>query len=1128
MKSIFESLWPAGWIPSAADKRNGETPLGLLRMDNLTQDEKGILRIARGPKVEALTQFPNNDIFSIFSTTINGQKVRFVYVSSGTSARSILATTVGDPRHFNITLVTQAETSRRCEFLNVLGQIFMIAGSIKRKYDGTNNFPIAIPAPSPPTLTGNATNTVNLSNLDGGGNYTNWSSISSATYNDAGTNIIGTATPAPSTLTDIFSFETTYGTAVDTTNLGGTGKDTPQDLFEFLFEIDDATQIVFVKLSLYCGSGSADPTNYFWKEWDFNVPGAAPTSPYFPFNVSSGIRTPVPFHREDFQRVGSDATEGWQSIKAARVEISLIKGSTATIKWSALKVSGGSASTLTGTFNYVAVQVRDTGGFLEFSPASTVVTKDTVQGNITVTPAGAVDAQANQYWIFRQDLEGGAYYLTHKESGANGFTPAAYIDFRTLDSLIIDANINPLYTLQPYRTALPDNIIGLIWFRDRVIYLAKDGFIPSYKLDPGSYDSRFKYEIIGSSSEQALFIVKLDVGTFIVATTKDFYRVTGTFSVENDPNDPTGQVQFQDVNIQPLGISDPAISHAFVEREGTILYVSATGIRSLFNGTSTLLNANLDLLFRNEARYDLSPIQLLPCDQSLISMASQGYRIYISLPHRDGIYRTYVLNIVGEERSWRMITSGDNKTNPIAMCKEEDGTIIYGAQADPLNYIKSLENEVFENLPVKVRTQFNYGDNPRVRKDGLGLKLKLNTGGNIANLVIRGLNYDGSISSTTVQLSSFGDAIFDLIVKSQNYDLSASPTITPENFTIGVLPAIAYSIEISCLTNIFVLEWFSLDYEERPPGVRRAIIFSSPLDKSGRKRIGSWPFVADPMGLFSNSPTNLRAYMKIDGVIQPPQIFQGNNRGPQLYQWNCDPFKDILAYNWEFEVIGDDEFEFYKFLPPDITQETPGISNQVIVPATNFGKPNLKKLSVWPFVVNSFGNLVRIKVTVDQTIQDNQEVSSTDIRTLFWKNDKDIYGIDWEIEVICEGGMEFYKFMPPDILQVFPIGRIIDQIGPLDFNAQGLVMAIRFRIMSAGIIHYKIYDGDILAYEDDLEVVMKDKTYIVKVPKGIHPSVCRMVITADQLFYRFSVEYHVRTTGKETESKYIMVPDRNV
>lgn len=912
MKTLLETNWP-GWNPSANEKG---TPDGqnqqLLRMDNLTQEEQGVLRLARY-SAAAANDFNGGNIYSIFSTILNGIQTRFVYTDY--ADQKTIVCSLLDPTNLEHNLIIQTEPSTRCDFLNTLGQVFMVAGGIQQKWDGINSFPIGIPAPTSPTVLGNATPTKDLSNLDGSGNYTNWTATADTTFDNSSTNINGTATPTPSLIANTFAFTTTYGSPIDTTDLSGTGNDTPDDIFTFQFEIDDQTQLVWVHIALY-----TDDQNYYWYERDFSKPS---NTTYPPFNVTSMETTPVQQTRGSFYAIGNP---DWKSIAKVSFQIG-VSGDT-NITWSDYEVSGGLLSNLTGSFNYIAVQVNNTGSFLEFSPSSIVVSANVNLGSVTITPVGAVDAQANEYWLFRQDPTGGNYYLIAKQTGARGFSPTPYTDENQLADILAAANVNPYNTLQYYRQPLPDNLVSMLWFRDRIIYMTKDSFIPSFNLDPGSYDSRFVYQLAGDTSEQCLFIVKLNVGLFIVATTKDFYQVSGTFGIQIDPNDPTGQTMFQDVTITPLGIADPPVSRVFVEFQQTILYVSATGIRVLNNATSTLINDNIELLFRNEERFGLPKILLLPNDKSVVAAASRGSLVYFSLPHADGINRLYVLNIANQSnatilntRSWRLLNADatDNSTNFMCLFREDNGTVIGGGPIAPTNYVRAVGEDTSGKFPVFLLTQFNFNGNPMTRKDALIFKAYINTGGEDATLIIYGLKKDGS------------KVLFHTIINSNNTPAAlANPLVLfpiplGTNGLVEVMvdlkevlePCLAYAIQLNCLTGEFELQWFSLTYEEHPLPVRRAIIFPNNLDKPSPKEISVWPFLYDSLGT-----ARVQVFITIDGAVDNSQVLQPNAGGPKTQYW-FNQGTSPKGTDWGIELVGDSEFEFYKFFPPLIQQIYP-------------------------------------------------------------------------------------------------------------------------------------------------------------------------------------------------------------
>src|SRR5437899_11660989 len=64
--------WPKGWVPSE-DPVNGD-PNGLLRADNLQQDEDGVLGIVRG--LQKVNTSPFTDYVSdIYSKVINNKEI---------------------------------------------------------------------------------------------------------------------------------------------------------------------------------------------------------------------------------------------------------------------------------------------------------------------------------------------------------------------------------------------------------------------------------------------------------------------------------------------------------------------------------------------------------------------------------------------------------------------------------------------------------------------------------------------------------------------------------------------------------------------------------------------------------------------------------------------------------------------------------------------------------------------------------------------------------------------------------------------------------------------------------------------------------------------------------------------
>lgn len=1027
MQQIVESIWPRGWIPSAAAKGSlaGDKALGLLRMDNLNLDEEGLLRISKASDLEssALASAVN----SIFSSNLNisgtNRKLRYIYDASGNLNRNYGAAVA--LKTFDKNIFTGGST-KKCRFLNQLGHIFAIAGTQKYRDRGDVSGPLGLPKPSAPTVVANSPVTIDLANLDGSSKFTNWSSVASTAFvNNQAYMSITSYTTTPVGNGHFGICQTIFGSPFDTTNLGGTNNATDNDIFSFKFLIDDPSQLISLRVEFLCEAPTGSTTvpdtlNAYWFEWDFqNVISTELVKTDTTFShpklgngnvvslVSTGKSTGLydwilqagpnnwteaTITRSQFNRMGADTTKDWSNIKAIRITYTVLGKISSgievetTMTFKDFKFIGGKTSSLSGDFQYAAVQVRNTGNYLEFSPMSDpTATISLSMQSTTVTPSGAVNGQANQYWVFRIDNTTGIYYHVKDLSGADGFTPGAFSDNLSVSDMLLAAASNPLYKLEYYRNSLPDDIIGMIWFADRVIYLTSKGFIPSFKLDPGSYDSRFVYELCGDNAETCLFIAKIDIGTFLVATTRDFYRVTGKFSTID-----TGSSILLDVNIYAMGITDPAISSEFIEKDGSIIYISATGIRALNSSTSILMNRELDLLFRNETRYALAPLQLLPYDQSLIACATQGTRLYFSLPDSGGNNKIYVSTSQNGNLYWRLL---DNEDNPRCMYREEDGTIIYGTSS----FLKSLET-INGPLQVHLLTQYNFGRSPTNRKDPLLLRFYGNTGAVPLTLVVRALKHDGTVATWNTTLT----------LNNNTVDLDLKYVIEP---------SLAYAVEIYGTVIDFSLDHFVLQYEPRAPLVRRMILYATNFKKPNKKKFSSWPVLIDPLG------SNVTINVKADDVQLPPSVVTGDG-----------------------------------------------------------------------------------------------------IRTLYWYNLQDIAATDWEMELVSDEGFEHYSWLSPDFLQIFPNDRLWDQVGPIDFNKKGLVFGIRFRLYcTSALVHYEVFDGDNLVYENDIENVLinKDQVYLMKFPKGIDPSVCKVVLTSDKVFNRFSAEFKVRITGNETEDTFV-------
>lgn len=984
-EQIVEDGWYQGWIPSSSEQADfGQASQGLLRMDNLTLDEKGSIRlINRSTQLNAAPL--GYQINSCYGAYVNSRKLRYLYDGVGEMHRNYGA--LNAVNQFDLALGSGGGV-QKAAFLNALGHVLALAGNLQIKDRGDIQWALTIPQPAAPTLTNGSSNVVQLSNLDGSGNYTNWATVQTGSFTNTGTEI--DFTPIS---TGLAIFETVYGSLVDTTNFGATGEDTPNDLFTFSFELGDPVSLYAIGLVFFCQDPTGGSvTDAFKATILYGANGVAPPT--------KSVLTTITIPRSSFTRDGTTAGVGWNTIKAVQVQVQTLD-SADTFKFKNIFV--GSGATL-GSQTYVAVELNDTGQFVQFSIASAQVSTTASINNITVDRSGTpCNSQSNNIRFFRNNVTLGQFIEVERQTGAYGFTPAPFVDNLNDADAIAAAALDTTKILQYFRTNLPTTIIGAIYFASRVIYLTSSSFIPSFQLDLGTYDGRFEYQLTGTNSELCLFICRLSVNTFIVATTVDFYQVTGTFSTVSTTNPDGTTTTTLDVTILPLGVSDPAISREFAEVEGNIFYMSARGPRSMVNAVSTLLTTTTDLLFRGETRYGFPFANLGLNDTSFIGIASSGNRTYYALPFSNGVNAifcsTFNPPLPTELRGanyWRPIV-----LDTLCMAREQDGTVIYGSP-DAGGNLWSLETAFAGFLSIDFLTQYNFGQHPTNTKQLGAFYLYINTGNNPLNLLVMGLQEDGTVLTYSTSVSS------------------AIPTIVKVDPSAVLKECVAFAYQLSGSTDTFEL--------------------------------------------------NYSVYL--------------------------------------------------------IVQEYPALTYYELVPFSNFGKDTLKKLAKWGFVIDTLGNQVTARVTADSSVINSTIDESPEpqgISTEFWYNNEDIAALDWQLELIAPQGMHLFKFMPPDILQIFPPGRLLDQVGPLDLDLQGIVFGFRVRMYIAGItFHYEVFDNDVMVYSNDVATVAnQDSTYIETFPKGVNTSVVRLVITAPTLMYRFSMELKVRTTGRETEEQWV-------
>lgn len=201
----------------------------------------------------------------------------------------------------------------------------------------------------------------------------------------------------------------------------------------------------------------------------------------------------------------------------------------------------------------------------------------------------------------------------------------------------------------------------------------------------------------------------------------------------------------------------------------------------------------------------------------------------------------------------------------------------------------------------------------------------------------------------------------------------------------------------------------------------------------------------------------------------------------------------------------------------------------------NYESAAPKRIATQPFVIDTLGNTIEIVPSIDQVAKTALQFNTTDKRTVLYYYTAETEGIDWEYEIrALSGRFEFYSMMNPEILEVLPVAKKYDQVGPIEFNRVGTLMGMRIRMrVNIGanpsvIVPVKIYAQDELEYEYNITVDKATDQVFEKMrfPQTKHATVAKAIIgptTPEVTFHRYWVEWLVNIGGGPENSEIVRV-----
>ena len=223
---------------------------------------------------------------------------------------------------------------------------------------------------------------------------------------------------------------------------------------------------------------------------------------------------------------------------------------------------------------------------------------------------------------------------------------------------------------------------------------------------------------------------------------------------------------------------------------------------------------------------------------------------------------------------------------------------------------------------------------------------------------------------------------------------------------------------------------------------------------------------------------------------------------------------------------GDNAFEYYtlelenaayEVLPPPTRFQT--------TPETNFGVAAKKRIRTIPFVLDTRDSDVVVTPIVDGT----RITSATGIvktnrpETSYIYFDKDVFGTDFQLELDGEEPHEFYELMKPESVEVLPVPRKADQIGPFEFDRSTWIRRLSISLITEGTgVTWEAFDGSTSVDAGTLATTPNEqKNYEVSFVKGSRAEVLRLVLNSNEPFHRMGGTIQVGLSGGETELKKV-------
>lgn len=323
-----------------------------------------------------------------------------------------------------------------------------------------------------------------------------------------------------------------------------------------------------------------------------------------------------------------------------------------------------------------------------------------------------------------------------------------------------------------------------------------------------------------------------------------------------------------------------------------------------------------------------------------------------------------------------------------------------------------------------------------------------------------------------------------------------------------------------------VFEYYGLNLEEivsekLPVPVKFLRIPNSDYGVPNRKRHSSYKFQINTRGY------SVRFTPIIDGTSYSPLDFTTGSKRTVEYFFTADTIG--IDIGGTLETLDDFPFEYYGTLKPQEVEVLPPRLKEFRIPESNLGIAARKRLRTLPMEINTYGQLATFTPIVDGIAGTPSLITTNTRATAFHYFTTDSFGVDYSGEITSNYPFEFYGLRKPELVEILPVGKKFDQVGPLHLSRIGKIIGFRLRIIAGGTsIPWKLIMQDQEIAEGELVTVpdiddVYEEEWITKHRLG---TISRFTLgPTDTPFHRYYIEFLVNygSSADQTQMKVLKV-----